>query len=95
MKLISKLTNEDGIGRLELAGKFFETGRYNAAEGLLVEALEIFNRTNGANHATTQAAKQNLAVVRNNRIQQLWMEVVAEEVLSIEEANSGGNSLYL
>lgn len=44
----------------------------------------------GQNHPSTQAAKQNLMIVRNNRLNQLWMQIVAEEVLRLEEEKKQG-----
>lgn len=92
-RIMQKLAPDDAVGRMNLAGQLFEAQRFNAAEQLLTEALAMFTAEHGPEHSNTNAAKQNLAVVRNNRIQQLWMEVAAEEVgKQLGATQAGGSS---
>lgn len=84
-KKIASLPANDGIVRMQLANHYFETHKFGTAEILISEAYQIFLKQFGAEHQNTQAAKQNLTVVRNNRLNQLWMQVVAEEVLNFED----------
>ena len=57
----------------------------------MAEAHEIFLRDNGANHASTMAARQNLEVVRANALNKLWQEVAREEVQALALANATDN----
>lgn len=79
-KAMSRLPPNNPMACMELAGKFYEQGSFNGAEELLTRAHGMFLKAHGPDHPSTSAAQQNLAVVRNNRVQQLWMEVVAEEM---------------
>jgi tetratricopeptide (TPR) repeat protein len=80
-----EFADDDAMGRMMAANTFFERQMYSYAEKMIFEAYTIFMRQNGPDHPSTQAAKQNLGVVRNNSLNQLWMQVVAEEVMRIEE----------
>lgn len=75
----------DAVGRMTAAGALFEQGRFNWAEELLKEAFDIFLKTHGPQHNNTKAAKQNLQVARQNALNQLWTQVVTEEVLALDD----------
>jgi hypothetical protein len=79
---------DDGIGRMRHAAYCFELQEFNKAEVLLAEAYDIFLRDSGPNHASTAAARQNLEVVRTNGLNQLWQEVVREEIERMSENSS-------
>lgn len=83
---------EDGMGRMLAANTFFEQGRFNCAEVVITEALEIFMRQKGPADQLTMAARQNLNVARGNGLNKLWMQVVAELVLEQEEKLSASLS---
>jgi hypothetical protein len=80
------LTPDDADGRRMAAHRFFNQARYNCAEVLLEQAIQILIRKVGADHPQTNEARQNLGLVRNNNINKLWAEVVDEEVA---KANAG------
>lgn len=88
-KRITSLPAGDGQARMMLANMYFEQAKYNCAEVLLSEGADIFLKTLGPEHAATKAARQNLAVVRNQRLNQIWMEVLSEEVTKIQELQLG------
>lgn len=82
---IDALPPNDGVSRMQLAGLMYEQNKFATAELLLSQAYNIFLKSNGPDHEHTKAAKQNLGLVRNNRLNQLWMQVVTEEILKFEE----------
>lgn len=43
----------DGVSRMAAAGALFEQGRFSWAEGVLEEALAIFNKDLGPHHQNT------------------------------------------
>eukprot|EP01039_Chlorochromonas_danica_P000346 gene346-371_t len=94
-RLMQRLPPDDAISRMGLANSFYDQGKFNAAEMMLVQALQIFEKTQES-ASNIAAAKQNLSVVRNNRIQQLWTEVITEEVHfqaeEEEERRKGGET---
>jgi tetratricopeptide (TPR) repeat protein len=89
---IDSIPPNDGISRMQLAGFFYEKNKFATAELLLNQAYQIFLRTTGPDHEHTKAARQNLGLVRNNRLNQLWMQVVADEVLTVEGLKISGKS---
>jgi tetratricopeptide (TPR) repeat protein len=91
-KPIPKFPADDGISRLQHSAYYFETAQYWKAEVLLQEAYEIFLRLHGPDHQNTQAAAQNLTIVKHNSINQLWHEVVAEELETLKLAESAGGN---
>jgi tetratricopeptide (TPR) repeat protein len=90
---IDSLQPNNGIVRMQLAQHFFEQQKFAAAELVLQQATTIFLQQNGPEHEHTKAARQNLHLVRNNRLNQLWMQVVTEEVLKLEELKISGKCL--
>ena len=93
---IDSLPPNNGVVRMQLAGHFFEQSRFAAAEVVLQQAFNIFLQANGPEHEHTRAARQNLNLVRNNRLNQLWMQVVAEEVLNkLEELKISGKQIIV
>lgn len=88
-------SNPDAIGRMVLANRFFEKGSFLSADILINKAHQLFIEQFGPDHQNTIAAKQNLTAVRNNRINQLWMQIVAEEVLKLEEKQNSSGEILL
>lgn len=80
------------MGRMMQANTYFEQGRYSCAEVLLAQAHALFLLKNGPEDPATKAAKQNLAVARNNSLNQLWMQVVTSLVLESEEKESNNTA---
>ncbi len=83
-KKIDSIPADNANARMMLANMYFEQAKYNCAEILLAQALELFTKQVGPEHKATQAAHQNLMVVRNQRLNQLWMEVVSEEAINLQ-----------
>lgn len=78
---ISAIPSNDGIARMQLANEYFQQNKFHIADILIEQAYMIFVTQYGEDHVNTKAAKQNLQAVRNNRINQLWLQVVTEELL--------------
>lgn len=76
---------------MDRSNVFFAERKFKAAEPLLLEAFRIFSLEYGPNHQNTKAAKQNLDVIRNNIILELWHEVVREEKIKIDEQRQPGS----
>jgi tetratricopeptide (TPR) repeat protein len=87
-KPIPRFPPDDGISRLQHSAYYFETAQYWKAEVLLQEAYDIFLRLHGPDHQHTQAASQNLTIVKHNSVNQLWHEVVAEELERLKLAEN-------
>jgi hypothetical protein len=96
------LDPSDGHGRMRVAGQLFETAQYSKAERVLQEAFEIFLQQKGLTDSSTQTARQNLDIVRQNSLNQLWHEILLEEKekmltrsmqsLSLEDMLLNGNT---
>jgi len=85
---INSIPPHDGIARMQLANFFFEQHKFHIADILIEQALTIFEQTLGDEHENTKAARQNLQAVRHSRLNQLWLQVVTEEILSLQESTS-------
>jgi tetratricopeptide (TPR) repeat protein len=83
-KKIESIPADNANARMMLANMYFEQAKYNCAEILLAQALDLFMKQVGPEHQATKAARQNLTVVRNQRLNQLWMEVVSEEAIHLQ-----------
>lgn len=90
---IDAIPANDGVSRMQLAGLMYEQNKFAAAELLLSQAYNIFLKQHGTEHDHTKAAKQNLGLVRNNRLNQLWMQVVSEEILNFEALKISGKCM--
>ena len=84
------LDPNDGVSRLRAAGVLFERKEFGLAEVVLRQAHTIFLRDHGPEHQNTQAALQNLEIVRNNHLNTLWHEVVLE---NLNDKNRWGSEL--
>lgn len=73
------LDPSDGHGRMRVAGQLFESAQYSKAERVLLEAYDIFLQQKGPADSSTQTARQNLEIVRQNSLNQLWHEILLEE----------------
>eukprot|EP01035_Chromulina_nebulosa_P018750 gene18750-24516_t len=81
---IQLLEPNDGLARMKLASQFFESQEFNKAQILLSEAYKIYLQQLGPDHASTKAAKQNLEVVKQNSINQLWKELADEMIEKLQ-----------
>jgi len=70
---------------MDRSNNFFRERNFKKAEPLLVEAYAIFHKEFGPDHQNTRAALQNLSVIRNNIILELWEEIANEEIAKIKE----------
>lgn len=87
------LDANDGITRMKMSAYFFETAQYSKAEIVLQEAFDIFLRQHGPQHPNTLTAKQNLEIVKQNALNQLWHEVMLEEKQKLMEVTNMMQSL--
>ena len=74
---IPTFADDDGVGRLNFALQIMESeqeGGYVKAIPLMEQAVDIFMKTNGAEHPHTQTAVSNLNIMKNQELQALWME---------------------
>lgn len=84
-----RLTPGDSMSRLVKANEYFEQGRYSCADLLLSEAHQIISQQSGPHDSNLKAIQGNLNISRQNRINQLWLQVVAELVMTQEERSCG------
>jgi len=87
-----RLKPGDSMSRLVKANAYFEQGRYSCADLLLSEAHRIVSQQSGPHDPNLKAIQGNLNISRQNRINQLWLQVVAELVMTQEERNSSVSS---
>lgn len=84
-----RLTPGDSMARLVKANEYFEQGRYSCADLLLSQAHQIISHQSGPHDPKLKAIQGNLNISRQNRINQLWLQVVAELVMTQEESSCG------
>ena len=68
----------DGQGRMRAAASLYEDERYSDAVIVLGEALDIFTKQHGPDHAFTANAQNNLVLATNQELNCLWREVIEE-----------------
>jgi len=87
-----RLTPGDSMARLVKANEYFEQGRYSCADLLLSQAHQIISHQSGPHDPNLKAIQGNLNISRQNRINQLWLQVVAELVMTQEESSCGSST---